>query len=168
MKEYKGFQFQKTVADHIKTMESALQYYRAFQVYLPLTKALESLALVELPVFPATEYEDGKPLLNFYYRGQADTEEEGREDLAEIMKMLRTIFKDIRYRFDTAYNEHGYAGYYDGDSKIMTTEVVIRLYVPWLPSSCQIVWEEPEQKFYIQERSKSASVVCPSKAIVAF
>jgi hypothetical protein len=99
--------------------------------------------------------------IELIYRGEAESEEDARTDLARIMSVFRVIFEDITTSYCTKFSSpHAYSGCYRAHGQIDGIEYILDLLVPWFPEGCTIVKREPEKKWRRETCRPTYSIQC--------
>jgi hypothetical protein len=105
-------------------------------------------------------------VLRLDYAGAARTAENGVRELAEIMLCTKCLFDDLQPAYIGGMlipENHGYGGLYEGEGMFGGIKVMIRLFVPWTPTTCELV---AEPNTYVPEPVNWV-VKCPTRTIEA-
>lgn len=89
------------------------------------------------------------PVLRLDYSGEALNQEDARADLADIMHCVGTLFGDLEPCYISGNkipDNHGYGGAYEGPARFGGVDVMVRLEVPWMPHTCQLIGEPSTYK----------------------
>jgi hypothetical protein len=142
----------------LSILKDQYAYSSILTKFMDKIEAMRPYAIFDVSLFPPVY--KGVPIIEFIYCGCAKTEEEGRSDLADIMRINKVIFEDLSYAYDSTFHEHGYAGEYRGDGRWDDQPIGIKLIVPWLPVGCEIKWTTPEEPFRQIPNKPQATLVC--------